>query len=242
MNFVRATRRAKVRSRRYIVANRLRYMWVLTRAGGHGLHGVEGRVEIMRLAAALVVGVRTQLGGEALPYWYSPELHPAGKPGGSREICPDPEGCGCGGHGWHLNLFVAKPIPLERVMKRMWLGLSGGNGYEVRYKDWTKDDRLEGMPFAEKLRAGARYGTKYATKDWSESVLVNRAHRYEVGQGFEPPSHQVIVTSREQAEELLREIGRLTAVRPTWCSADIEGWPGPECWGYEWSPPVRGGP
>src|SRR5947199_8838743 len=36
-NYERATARAKVESRRYLVANRLRYMWLLTFAVG--LHG-----------------------------------------------------------------------------------------------------------------------------------------------------------------------------------------------------------
>lgn len=74
LNHERATRRAMVETRRYMVSNRSRYMWVLTFA--EGLHGPEGRAECMRQVAEFATELRG-LGGR-FAYWYSPELHPGG--------------------------------------------------------------------------------------------------------------------------------------------------------------------
>jgi hypothetical protein len=211
-------------------------MWVLTRLGGEGLHAAEGRARMMAMAAELAKGVRTELGHD-VAYWYSPELHPAGQSG---EVCPAPDRCGCGGHGWHLNFFLPKPFPVES-MKALWAGVDGGNGYEVKYKDWTRDSRLQGQTFAEKLRHGASYGAKYAAKDWSPVALAGGAHRYELAEGFRPLEVQVVVADRAEAEAMLRELASAD-VPVKWCSADFEDWDGPLCWGYEWTPRSRGAP
>lgn len=157
-NHDRATKRAIGATRRYMVANRLRYMWVLTFA--EGLHGPEGRAECMRQVAAFAARLTAVYGRQA--YWYSPELHP-------------------GGHGWHVNLFLGRRIKVDQV-RDLW-----GHGH-VWVKDWAEDSRVKGLglPLIVAIRLGATYGCKYASKDWGEDVLVEGAHRYEVAQGFQP--------------------------------------------------------
>nr|CRY96364.1 hypothetical protein [uncultured prokaryote] len=194
----RANRRARTRSRRYIVHNRLRFMWVLTTEGA-GIHGPEGRAEMMVRVAAAVRRLRAEIG--PVPYWYSPEMHP-------------------GGHGWHCNLFLPRYVP-RAVVERCWQG-----GF-VWVKDWTKDTRVAGQTFVEKLRAGAEYGAKYAAKDWSTGQLVNGAHRYELAEGFEPP--EVLAECRQLAEGVAlaqRVMGRASVI---WRSADAADWDGPAC-------------
>lgn len=156
-NWERANRRARGRSRRYIVSNRLRFMWVLT-FEGTGLHGPAGRVECMAAVADLMRKLRAAAG--PLPYWYSPELHPDG-------------------HGWHCNLFVPRWLK-HSLVRDLW-----GRGH-VWVKDWAADSRVAGRPFIEQLRAGASYGAKYAAKDWDAVHLAGGAHRYERAEGFEP--------------------------------------------------------
>lgn len=153
----RANIRARSRSRRYIVGNRLRFMVVLTFAG-EGLHGAEGRAAVMAEVAQMVRRMRAEVGD--FPYWYSPELHP-------------------GGHGWHCNLFLGQRLA-HADLTRWW-----AHGH-VWAKDWTRDTRVKAATFVERLRAGATYGAKYAAKDWDAVQLAGGAHRYEVAQGYEP--------------------------------------------------------
>jgi hypothetical protein len=114
-NHERATKRAIGASRRYLVANRLRYMWVLT-FEGDGLHGPEGRAETMLQVAAFAERLTAATGRQ--PYWYSPELHP-------------------GGHGWHVNFFLGRRIKHARL-QQLW-----GHGH-VWVKDWATDSRVRG--------------------------------------------------------------------------------------------------
>lgn len=197
-NWERANRRARVRSRRYIVHNRLRFMWVLT-LEGEGLHGAEGRAEVMELVAQFVRRFRARFGDQ--PYWFSPELHP-------------------GGHGWHVNLFVGRRFPWSEVEK-LW-----GHGY-VWAKDWTRDDRVRGASFVEKLRAGASYGAKYAAKDWDAVHLAGGAHRYERAEGFDPVG--VLAEVRSVGEGVRLALAHLGGACRVWWSADADDWQGPPC-------------
>lgn len=223
----RAVRRAAGESRRYMVANGLRYMWVLTMPGeGRALHGPEGRQTIMGMAAAFVVSLRTEL-GEVCPYWFSPELHP-NKEGKSTEVCPIPELCECQGHGWHMNLFLPRTVDW-RLMWRLWA--AHGGGY-VSVTDWVRKRRRPGQSVREGIRRGARYGCKYASKDWASSQLGPGRHRYELAQGFKPEVVGRWCRSFEEAFRMLTESG----IEPTatWVSDDSEDWDGPRCrwWGW----------
>jgi hypothetical protein len=241
-NWKRANDRAKVNTRRYVTANRLNLMFVLTRSGGEGLHGPEGRARMMSLTSELVERLRGtawngHAAGDAIPAWWGAELHPGDKGGGSSEVCPDPVGCGCGGHGWHVNLFLRGPWVPQAVVKRMWHDVDHqGNGHQVKYRDWTKGNGQEEKPYATRLRDGARYATKYATKDWSPEQIPMGAHRYEVSQGFLPERITVSCGSLEEAQAILRSISGVANLEPAWRSEDLADWEGPDCVGYEWSP------
>jgi hypothetical protein len=194
----RANQRARSRSRRYIVRNRLRFMWVLT-FDGAGLHGSAGRAECMRQVARFARKLRATFGDQ--PYWYSPELHPDG-------------------HGWHCNLFVRRRLA-HHLVAPLW-----GHGF-VWAKDWTRDTRVKGATFLERLRAGATYGAKYAAKDWSSEVLDGGAHRYERAQGYEPVAVLAEVGSVGAGVRLA--LAQLAGHGHVWWSADEDGWNGPDC-------------
>ena len=205
-NHERATKRAVGATRRYMVANRLRHMWVLTFADG--LHGPEGRAECMRQVAAFAERLTAAVGRQA--YWYSPELHP-------------------GGHGWHVNFFVARRIKHAQV-ETLW-----GHGF-VWVKDWAQDSRVKGLglPLVVAVRLGATYGCKYASKDWGEEVLVDGAHRYEIAQGFQPDEHAERLATLSEAMAFVHELfgGHLAA--DVWSSDQAEAWDAPPVYCLRW--------
>ena len=158
----RANGRAAARSRRYFVRNRLRYMWVLTFAIAR-----RDRREVMHEVSEFARRLRVAVGGPGLPYWYAPELHP-------------------GGHGWHVNFFVARWIKVELV------GDVWGWGFPWATDFAKSPTGPKGEPLGlcrtprEGWRRAARYGCKYAQKDWSSEHVGPSHHRYEVAQGFAP--------------------------------------------------------
>jgi hypothetical protein len=190
-----------------MVANRLRYMWVLTFATG--LHGADGRRECMRQVAQFAERLRGDVG--RIVYWYSPELHP-------------------GGHGWHVNFFVARRLAHSHV-ERMW-----GHGF-VWVKDWVQDTRVrvQGVTFVEALRLAAQYGCKYASKDWSEEVLAGGAHRYEVAQGFKPKAVSMRADSVGSALRFAASFFGGRHPDSIWCSSESADWDGPPVWCVSWS-------
>lgn len=207
-NHQRATRRAITESRRFMVANRLRYMWVLTFESS--LQGPDGRRECMGRVAEFAERLRVETG--RLPYWYSPELHPKG-------------------HGWHVNFFVARRIR-QADMVRLW-----GHGF-VWVKDWVRDSRVRpggGLTLVQALRLASTYGCKYASKDWSEEVLAGGAHRYEIAQGFKPRAQSL---RAETVGAALRFASSYFAGRhpdSIWRSSDCDSWDGPPVWCVSWS-------
>lgn len=205
-NNLRAVRRAKGEMRRYIVSNGLRYMWVLTLAG-EGLHGADGRAAIMRRVARLAVALRQQV-GQALPYLYSPELHP-------------------GGHGWHVNFFVGRRID-HAVMARLWKAAEADGpapcGY-VFVSDWARDRRAKSV--RDGIRQGARYGAKYAAKDWATELLEGGQHRYEVAQGFQP---SIVRRWARKQRDAIWQVCEVFGEKPpdeVWISDTEASWHGP---------------
>lgn len=165
-NWERSNRRASSDSRRYFVRNSLRYMWVLTYRGS-GLHDVAGRQQAMTDVASFVRRLRSYLGDKDFCYWASPELHP-------------------GGHGWHVNFFVADRLPHAEI-ERIW-----GRGFV-----WA-EDFMKGRAGTkrQRLRAAATYGCKYAGKDWSREMLQPGTRRYTAAEGYSPAFVSRSVTSR----------------------------------------------
>lgn len=222
-NWERSTRRAFSESRRYFVANRLRFMWVLTFTGA-GLHGPDGREECMLLVAAFVRRFRAQFG--VMPYWASPELHP-------------------GGHGWHVNFFVPKRLS-HRVMQAIWSDRSssveGVSTGMVHVSDKTKDPRVVklGLSFVEALRMGALYGCKYASKDWSREQILPGEHRFIAGQGFKPRKIQVRAFTESGG---IAEAVAIYGQPPHWCwrSYEVEDWDAPDVVCLRWAHPSTRG-
>lgn len=221
-NWERSTRRAFSESRRYFVANRLRYMWVLTFTGD-GLHGPHGRKECMRQVALFIRRFHTAFG--TMPYWASPELHP-------------------GGHGWHVNLFIPKRLPHGRV-QALWAERStGAEGVAtgmVHVSDKTQDPRVIrlGLSFVEALRLGALYGCKYAAKDWSPEQILPGEHRFISGRGFKPRKIQAHAITERGGIELATEMYGCQADH-TWRSSECEDWDGPDVTCLRWNKPLAG--
>lgn len=211
-NWERATGRAFSESRRYFVANRLRFMWVFTIAGD-GLHGPEGRAVMMSLVAAFVRRFHAEFG--VMPYWYSPELHPSG-------------------HGWHVNFFVPKRLPHHR-MAELW-----GHGHVwVSDKLNHPDVKRKALPFVQALRLAALYACKYASKDWSPDQIPPGCHRFEAAQGFKPQKDSVrAVTEAEAFAFIIEVFGRPPDA--VWRSSDCEDWEGPPTMCLRWSTPAGG--
>jgi hypothetical protein len=204
--------RASSTSRRYFVCNRLRYMWVLTFA-----EATRERREVMRLVSEFARRLRASRAGKAIPYWYSPELHP-------------------GGHGWHVNFFVAEWMAHAEVAA-LW-----GHGY-VWATDFAKARRApKGEPLGlcltprEGWRRAARYGCKYSQKDWSPEHVGPANHRYEVAQHFAPKKVRHWVRDKADAEQLIGLLVPEDARKhlSVWDSNDEREWPGPPIRTWRW--------
>jgi len=177
-----ANSRAAARSRRYFVRNRLRYMWVLT----YAVPPTERRV-VMGQVSEFARRMRSGVGGKALPYWYSPEIHP-------------------GGHGWHVNFFIAERQP-HALIAGLW-----DHGH-VWVTDFAKSKRgPKGEPLGlcrsprEGWRRAARYGCKYAQKDWSPEHVGRQSHRYEVAQGFAPTPLSQWVRTKSAGDRIVADL------------------------------------
>jgi hypothetical protein len=210
--WAQANGRAAAKSRRYFVRNALRYMWVLTLATGH----FERQV-VMGQVCEFARRLRAALGGPSFPYWYSPELHP-------------------GGHGWHVNFFVAQRLE-HPVMESVW-----GLGW-VWVTDFVRSPKgPKGEPLGlcrtprEGWRRASNYGCKYAQKDWSAEHVGRDNHRYEVAQGFSPTKEGSWVGNRAEAERLVDDL-----VTPegrehlrVWDSSEQVGWNRPPVKTWRW--------
>lgn len=168
-------------------------------------------------------GVRFSVGGEvrAAGLLVLPELHP-------------------GGHGWHVNFFVGRRLPHADV-EELW-----GHGI-VWVSDKTKHPRVKrlGLPLVVAIRLGAVYGCKYASKDWSEEVLTDGAHRYEVAQGFAPDEYADRHATLAEAWGAVHQHFGGVIPAHVWSSAEATGWEAPPVYCLRWdeglSPVVPGG-
>jgi hypothetical protein len=205
--------------RRYMTANGLRYMWVLTLAG-EGLHRAEGRREVMRRCGVFARQLRQALGGEPFAYLYSPELHP-------------------GGHGWHVNFFVGSVISIELV-REVWTGVETQGPARCGYvfvSDWVAKVRRRdsSMSVRSAIRAAARYAAKYGSKDWSAEVLAGGQHRYEVAEGFAPAKVHRWARRRHRIERHLLVLFGGEVPAEVWESDTVADWHGPPVFTWRWS-------
>ena len=207
-----ANGRAATRSRRYFVLNQLRYMWVLTFANSN-----HDRRLVMAQVSAFARRLRTLHDGRSFPYWYSPELHP-------------------GGHGWHVNFFIASRVPHAKFESEwghgfVWVtdfasAMKGPNGEPLGLCRTPRDG----------LRRAAHYGCKYSQKDWSPEHVGAQNHRYEVGQGFAPKHQSRWVVNPKEAEQLVELLVPVDDRRfiQRWDSNDMAEWTRPPIRTWRW--------
>jgi len=204
--------RAASSSRRYFVTNQLRYMWVLTFRDEHW-----DRRSVMRDVSEFARRLRSERASKAFPYWYSPELHP-------------------GGHGWHVNFFIAERVP-HRLVEQVW---SHGFVYVTDFATAPRAPRGEPLGLCPTPRDGwrraSRYGCKYSQKDWSPEHVGRTSHRYEVAQHFQPTRVRHWVRDRADAESLVKLLVPEDARQrlKVWDSNDARDWSGPPVRTWKW--------
>ncbi len=199
-NVERAGRRARGQMRRFAVHNMLRYMWVFTYAEGKYDHA-----EVVRDVQAFLRRVKREL-GDVGPYMYGLEPHTEND------------------HGWHVNVFFSRRLPHDRL-KALWMKGGDAFGYEVRVKDWGRD-RGKGSSLRERVRAGALYGAKYASKGVEElavhgTKMQEGQHRYECSRGHSPRWTVTETWSQAIAVGLVMKLGNI--VRLQECDAAVGG-------------------
>jgi hypothetical protein len=143
--------------------------------------------------------------GEALPYVWVPEWHP-------------------GGHGLHAHFAVGRYIS-HSLIRDTW-----GHGH-VHIK--LLGDLPVGSGTRGEARLAARYLSKYLAKDLGAAEAAG-LHRYEVAQGFQPPS---IAFDGSTSEEVLTWAETFMGAPPghVWRSRDTEDWAGPPAVWASWT-------
>jgi hypothetical protein len=229
LNAGRSASRSRSRLRRFVVANRLTKMWVVTMA--EGLSGPDGYGELVRRLGGFIRRVRRDFfGGKPVPYLWSIEPHP-------------------GGHGWHANVLLPQRFIDKRQMQRCW-----GHG-NVWFTDFTKDRTdpfgrpINGKPGASgsgtpsrSARSGSRraagYVAKYVTKDFGKADIGENRHRYEVAQGYQPREDASRLLTFTEARERLERHPAFATVEHRWSSEDDPGFPGWPCEVWWFDPPA----
>lgn len=155
-NSERAARRARSRLRRYAVANRLRYLWVLTLAPDDCSQYPCQHVTDLRLVKRQVASfVKRGLRGHAKysdAYVVGYERHRSG--------------------AWHVNLLVSKRVA-HRLIEVGW---GRGNVWVERFSG------RRGESMRDSARRAAAYVAKYVAKEFDGAG--RHVHRYDVAQGF----------------------------------------------------------
>jgi hypothetical protein len=209
-----ANRRASSKSRRYFVKNDLRYMWVLTYE-----EATSDRALVMAQVSEFARRLRAALGGVAIPYWYSPELHP-------------------GGHGWHVNFFLSRTVPHAQVASLWGHGFVYVTDFATARRGSHGERLTRPRSATDACRRAARYGCKYSQKDWSPQHVGPRSHRYEVAQGFSPRRRSEWLSEIGEADELLLAMLPPQAIKQlsAWDSNDTPEWTGPRVKVWKWQP------
>ena len=139
--------------RRYCAANRLNRFATLTYA-----RSCRDPRQLRADVAGFFRGLRSELGGEALPYAWTSEWHP-------------------GGHGLHVHFAVGRCVR-QRLIRDVW-----ARGI-VHIK--LIADLPQGSGALEEARVAAAYLAKYVSKSLDDERRGAGLHRYEVAQGFQP--------------------------------------------------------
>ena len=149
--------------------------------------------------------LRESLGGAAFPYVWVPEWHP-------------------GGHGLHAHFAVGKYIR-QSIIRDAW-----GHGF-VSIK--LLGDLPVGSGRLAEARLAAKYLGKYVGKSFADP-RVDRRHRYDVAQGFQPKREQVWGRSVDEVIGRASEILGGLAPSHQWFSSEQDGWQGPPALWVQW--------
>lgn len=149
--------------------------------------------------------LRAEMGGKAFPYVWVPEWHP-------------------NGHGLHAHFAVGSFVP-RRKIEDAW-----GRGF-IHIK--LLGDLPVGSGKHAEARRAAGYLAKYAGKDFDQAKLAG-LHRYDVAQGFAPPSVYLYgATLGEVVRQAVEVMGDRWPVQ-MWQSQGTEGWQGPPAVWLSW--------
>jgi len=196
-----AGRRARTKVRRYCAANRLNRFATLTYAGA----GCFDHRQLRGDVAGFFRGLRGELGGKPLPYFWVPEWHP-------------------GGHGLHVHFAVGRFVK-RSLIERVW----------DRGRTHIKliGDLPVGSGALEEARLAATYLAKYVAKNVTDE-RVPRLHRYEVAQGFQPEAIYLTGDSEAEVLAQACEIMGGQPSR-SWNSSQVENWKAPPAYWHAWS-------
>ena len=197
-----AGRRARARLRRYCAANRLNRLGTLTYRG----EGCHEPALVRDHLGEFFRGLRSGLGGRALPYVWVPEWHKSG-------------------HGLHAHFAVGQ------FVKRSLIESAWGHGF-VHIK--LLGDLPVGSGDLSEARIAAGYLSKYVAKTFTDpSARVLGLHRYDVGQGFQPKPVHLSGTS---PDSVLGQASAVLGSSPTveWTSSSVEDWQGPPAIWAQW--------
>jgi hypothetical protein len=157
--------------------------------------------------AAFMRGLRRMSGDRRFPYLWVAEWHPKG-------------------HGLHVHFAVGQFMERRRI-ERAW-----GHGF-VHIQ--LLGDLPVGSAAAEQARRAALYLAPYVSKTL-EQERVSGLHRYEVAQGFQPPSIPLTgATDLVVLDQACQHMG--TPPTQRWYSSEVDGWSGPPSIWFQWTRP-----
>lgn len=198
-----AARRARTKVRRYCAAHRLNRLGTLTYRGA-GCHDPH---QLRRDVGAFFRILRCELHGKAFPYVWVPEWHKTG-------------------HGLHVHFAVGQFIARGKIQA------SWPHGF-VHIK------RLSDLPVGStslgEARRAAGYLSKYVTKAFEpgRGARLSGLHRYEVGQGYQPP---VVRLQGRSSDHVLAKANLVMGGDPSisWSSDEREDWKAPPAVWFAW--------
>lgn len=167
--------------------------------------GCHDPVQLRTDVGAFFRSLRELLGGTAFPYVWVPEWHKTG-------------------HGLHVHFAVGQFIH-RSLVEQAW-----GHGF-IKIKLIGAVGIGSGR--REEARHAARYLSKYVGKDFDNASSA-RLHRFDVAQGFQPPSVRVHGATAEDALEEASEFMSGALPSRVWLSADQPGWEGPPAVWASW--------
>ena len=197
-----AGRRARASLRRYCAANRLNRLGTLT----YGPPRCTDPLEVRAHVGSFFRNLRAELGRDALPYAWVPELHKDGV-------------------HFHVHFAVGQYVP-RGLISSAW-----GRGF-VHIK--LLGDLPVGSTSLSEARVASRYLSKYVTKTFTDpATRVRGLHRYDVAQGYQPASQRLRGRS---PDDVLAQASELFGLEPAtrWSSDEVEGWAGPPAIWAQW--------